>query len=316
MSLDCKTRDWLSAHFGKSVKFDEPMSRHTYLRVGGPAEAFIAPDSQKDLVRLIRRCSDSGIPVFVIGDGTNLLVKDGGIAGMVIVLTRCLKRIYRSAQTGREVVVTAMAGARMQSLCRFAIKNGLEGLNFAVGIPGTVGGGIMLNAGTAAGAIDGVLESVKIMARDGRMQRIDRDSLDFSYRKLNWKNVVADLRAGLPVVIDGRFGLIPSDPQKLEGEARDLLQKRKNSQPLDAASAGCFFKNPATGRSAGEMIERAGLKGCKIGGAQVSTKHANFIVNTGSASAADILALMELAQEKVAKLFDVVLEPEVKIIGQ
>jgi len=316
MSLDRKTRDWLSAHFGKSVKFDELMSRHTYLRVGGPAEAFIAPDSQKDLVRLVRRCSDNGIPAFVIGDGTNLLVKDGGIVGVVIVLTRCLKKIYQSAQTGRESVVTAMAGSRMQTLCRFAIKNGLEGLNFAVGIPGTVGGGIMMNAGTAAGALDGVLESVKIMARDGRMLRIDRDNLDFSYRKLNWKNVVADIGAGLPVVIDGRFRLIPSDPQQLEGEARDLLQKRKTSQPLNAASAGCFFKNPATGQSAGEMIERAGLKGCKIGDAQISTKHANFIVNTGSASAADILALMELAQEKVARLFDVVLEPEVKIIGQ
>jgi UDP-N-acetylmuramate dehydrogenase len=315
MALDRKTRDWLSTRFGKSVKFNEPMSRHTYLRVGGPAEAFITPDSQKDLVRLIRRCNDSGIPVFVIGDGTNLLVKDGGVAGMVIVLTRCLNKIYRSTQTGSEVVVTAMAGARMQALCRFAIKNGLKGLNFAVGIPGTVGGGIMMNAGTASGAIDGVLESVKIMARDGWMQRIDRDSLNFSYRKLNWKNVVAGIGAALPVVIDGRFRLIASDPQKLESEARDLLQKRKNSQPLKAASAGCFFKNPATGKSAGEMIERAGLKGCKIGGAQVSTKHANFIVNTGDASAADILAMMELAQEKVARLFNVVLEPEVKIIG-
>jgi len=315
MSLDRKTRDWLSTHFGKSVKFDEPMARHTYLRVGGPAEAFITPDSQKDLVRLIRRCHDRSIPVFVIGDGTNLLVKDGGVAGMVIVLTRCLKKIYRSAQTGREVVVTAMAGARMQALCRFAIKNGLEGLNFAVGIPGTVGGGIMMNAGTAAGAIEGVLESVKIMASDGQMQRIDRDSLEFSYRKLNWKKLAADIGVALPVVIDGRFRLNPSDPQKLKKEARELLQKRKNSQPLKTASAGCFFKNPATGKSAGEMIDRAGLKGCKIGGAQVSTMHANFIVNTGSASAADIFALMELTQEKVAKMFDVVLEPEVKIIG-
>jgi UDP-N-acetylmuramate dehydrogenase len=315
MSLDRKTRDWLGTHFGKNVKFDEPMARHTYLRVGGPAEAFVTPDSQKDLVRLIRRCNDGGIPVFVIGDGTNLLVKDGGVAGMVIVLTRCLKKIYRSAQTGREVVVTAMAGARMQALCRFAIKYGLKGLNFAVGIPGTVGGGIMMNAGTAAGAIDGVLESVKIIARDGRMQRIDRDSLDFSYRKLDWESFVDDIGGAYPVVIDGRFRLKPSDRQKLEREARELMQKRKSSQPLKTASAGCFFKNPASGKSAGELIERAGLKGCRIGSAQVSTRHANFIVNTGGASAADIFALMELAQEKVAKLFDVVLEPEVKIIG-
>jgi UDP-N-acetylmuramate dehydrogenase len=315
MAMDRETRQWLSTHFGKKVKFDEPMARHTYLRVGGPAEAFITPDSQKDLVRLIRRCNDRGIPVFVIGDGTNLLVKDGGITGMVIVLTRCLKKIYQSAQTGRKVVVTAMAGARMQALCRFAIQNGLEGLNFAVGIPGTVGGGIMMNAGTASGAIDGVLESVKILAGDGQIQRIARDSLDFSYRRLNWESFVDNIRAALPVIIDGRFRLVPSDPQKLEGEARDLLQKRKNSQPLDAASAGCFFKNPTTGKSAGEMIDQAGLKGCKIGGAQVSTKHANFILNTGSASAADILALMELAREKVAGLFNVVLEPEVKIIG-
>jgi UDP-N-acetylmuramate dehydrogenase len=315
MSLDRKTRHWLSTQFGKKVKFDEPMSRHTYLRVGGPAEAFVAPDSQKDLVRLIRRCHEGGIPVFVIGDGTNILVKDGGIAGMVIVLTRCLKKIYQSVQAGRATVVTAMAGARMQTLCRFAIQNGLEGLNFAVGIPGTVGGGIMMNAGTASGAIDGVLESVKIMARDGRMQRIQRDRLDFSYRKLNWNCLADDNGSALPVIIDGRFRLVPSDRQKLEREARDLWQKRKNSQPLDAASAGCFFKNPTSGKSAGEMIDRAGLKGCQIGGARVSTKHANFIVNTGSASAADILALMQLAQEKVARLFDILLEPEVKIIG-
>lgn len=315
MSLDRKTRHWLSTQFGKNVRFDEPMSRHTYLRVGGPAEAFVIPDSQKDLVRLIRRCHEGDIPVLVIGDGTNILVKDGGIAGMVIVLTRCLKKIHQSAQTGREVVVTAMAGARMQTLCRFAIQNGLEGLNFAVGIPGTVGGGIMMNAGTASGAIDGVLESVKIMARDGRMQRIERDRLDFSYRKLNWDSLADDIGSAWPVIIDGRFGLVPSDRQKLEREARDLWQKRKDSQPLDAASAGCFFKNPTTGKSAGEMIDRAGLKGCKIGGAQVSTKHANFIVNTGSASAADVLALMQLAREKVARLFDILLEPEVKIIG-
>ena len=315
MALDLKAKDRLKARFGKGVKFDEPMSRHTYFQIGGPAEVIVAPETLEDLVLLIRWCGEKEIPPLVIGSGSNLLVKDGGIEGVTIVLTRCLKKIYLTAETKQHALITAMAGARLQALCRFATEHGLEGLNFAVGIPGTVGGAVIMNAGTKSGAMESVIESVKVMTLDARMLRIEKDRLNFSYRTLSWKPAVSDLGHMPPIVIDGRFRLIPSDPVRLASEARALLHRRQNEQPTSAPSAGCFFKNPADGRSAGEMIDRAGLKGLKVGGAQISSKHANFIINTGKASADDILSLMEIVQTKVAEIFRVKLEPEVKIVG-
>jgi UDP-N-acetylmuramate dehydrogenase len=315
MPLDTESRKWLTRMLGKNVKFDEPMSRHTYIRVGGRADVYAAPDTGEKLITLVRWSRQKGIPYLVIGDGTNLLVKDNGIKGVVLVLKKCFKNISQTYTEKDEVMVTAMAGAGMQTLCRFAIDKGLGGMNFALGIPGTVGGGIIMNAGTSHGCMENVLDSITVLQPTGQTRRIDKEKLDFSYRSLSWLRADNQVNAGQSIILDGRFRLKPSDPDQLKKEAGAILKKRRKSQPMDLPSAGCFFKNPAAGKSAGELIELAGLKGKSIGGAEISTVHANFIINRGSASAADCLALMELVQATVSEKFNVDLEPEVKIVG-
>ena len=315
MSLDSDSKQWLQGTFGTRVLFDESMSRHTSLRVGGPADAYVAPDSTETLLGLIDWSRQKGIPYMVIGDGTNLLVKDSGIRGIVIVLTKCLNKITQTGNGSDQVMVTAMAGARMKALCWFAIKSGFEGMNFALGIPGTVGGGILMNAGTGYGWVANVLNSVKVLLPTGKTQRINGDDINFSYRKLTWDAKQIKMCQGPCIILDGCFRLRPSDPQKLKKEAVAILAIRKSKQPTRYPSAGCFFKNPPSGKTAGELIELAGLKAKRIGGAVVSSKHANFIINTGTASADDVLALMEHVQKTVFKAFNINLDPEVKIVG-
>ncbi len=315
MALDHDSIKWLASHFGGNVKFNEPMSRHTSLRVGGPAEAFVIPENIEALKGLIKWSWQKKIPYLIVGDGTNLLVKDSGINGIVVVLTKCLKTITQTGTGTDGVIVTAMAGARLRNLCSFALERGLEGINFAVGIPGTIGGGIMMNAGTAHGAMESALESINVLLPTGRSRRIKREKLNFSYRNLSLNNEKIDSCQGQPIVLDGCFCLRPSDPEKLKKEARAILKTRKERQPTGLPSAGCFYKNPVSGKTAGELIELAGLKGKSIGGAEISSKHANFIVNRQRASAADFLALMELVEETVSKMFNIDLEREVKIVG-
>jgi UDP-N-acetylmuramate dehydrogenase len=315
MALDNDSIKWLASHFGGNVKFDEPMSRHTSLRVGGPAEAFVIPENIEDLKGLIKWSWQHKLPYLIVGDGTNLIVKDSGINGIVVVLTKCLKTIVQTGTGTDGVIVTAMAGARLRNLCSFAMERGLEGINFAVGIPGTIGGGIMMNAGTAHGAMESALESINVLLPTGRSQRIKRENLNFSYRNLSLNNERLDSYQGHPIVLDGCFCLRPSDPEKLKKEAQAILKTRKERQPTGLPNAGCFYKNPVYGKTAGELIELAGLKGKSIGGAEISSKHANFIVNRQRASAADFLALMELVEETVSKMFDIDLEREVKIVG-
>ena len=315
MALDLDTIKWLTDVFGKNVKFNEPMSKHTSLRVGGPAESYVIPETIEALKSLINRAWQKDIPYLIVGEGTNLLVNDRGVRGIVIVLSKCLKKIWHTARTPQEVMVTAMAGVRMQTLCRYAIDRGLAGLNFALGIPGTVGGGIVMNAGTAYGWIEDVLETISLLLPTGEILKISRDRLKFSYRGLACDLGKNQIYQDQAVIVDGSFSLKCADPQTLKQEADKILKKRKQRQPTEIPSAGCFFKNPTFEKSAGELIELAGLKGRSIGGAEVSTKHANFLVNTGKASAADFLALMELVQETVYKKFNIDLEREVKIVG-
>jgi UDP-N-acetylmuramate dehydrogenase len=274
------------------------------------------PEKPEELVDLIRWSCKKNIPYFVIGDGTNLLVKDGGISGIVIVLTKCLKSITKRNTVRDSIIVTALAGAKMQTLCSFAIKNGLKGMNFAIGIPGTVGGGIMMNAGTAHGSIKDVLDSIKILMPDGNTKIIIKENLNFDYRKLSLKDTIKEVYKRQPIIIGGCFCLHSSDPKELQKDAEKILKARKERQPSGLPSAGCFFKNPLSGRTAGELIDLAELKGRSIGGAEISLKHANFIINRGGASAADMLALIELVQETVSKKFNINLEPEVRIVGQ
>ncbi len=315
MSLDREAKKWLKNRFGRHVKFDEPMSGHTYFRIGGPADAYLVPQSREDLIQLFEWIRQKQQPYLVVGEGTNLLVSDAGIRGLVIAMTKGLNQIACTQRSANNAIVSVMAGVRLQVLCKYAIDSGLAGLNFAVGIPGTVGGGIMMNAGTAEGQMGDILDSLEMMLPDGRVLRIGREKLDFEYRNLSLKRVGDIDRQEKPIILEGRFQLRPSDIEHLKLEARNLLNKRKKKQPLHHPSAGCFFKNPPSGKTAGQLIELAGLKGKSIGGAIVSSKHANFIINTGHATAADVTALMEIVQQTVSQTFNIELEPEVKIVG-
>jgi len=315
VALDSDSIKWLESRFKHNVKFGEPMSRHTSLRVGGPAEAFATPENVEDLETLVKWSWDRGLSYLIIGKGTNLLVKDNGVHGIVIVLTKCLKKIDQTDTNTDGVIVTAMAGANLKTLCSYALKQGLEGMNFALGIPGTVGGGIMMNAGTSHGSMENVLKSINVLLPTGDTRRIKKEALDFDYRKLSWRPELTDGHRDQTVILDGRFCLCPSDPEALKKTAREIIRTRKKRQPIGLPSAGCFFKNPASGETAGKLIEMAGLKGKSFGDAEISSKHANFFINRHKASAADFLALMDLAEKVVLEKFNVHLEREVKIVG-
>jgi len=315
VALDSDSIKWLESHFGNNVKFGESMSRHTSLRVGGPAEAFVTPENVEDLETLVKWSWDRGLSYLIIGKGTNLLVKDSGIHGITIGLAKCLKKIDQADMNTDGVMVNAMAGVNLKTLCSYALKQGLKGMNFALGIPGTVGGGIIMNAGTSHGSMENVLKSIDVLLPTGDTRRIKKEALNFDYRKLSWSPELTDGHRDQTVILNGRFCLYPTDPKALKRTAREIIRTRKTRQPIGWPSAGCFFKNPASGETAGQLIEMAGLKGKSVGGAEISSKHANFFINRHNASAADFLALMDLAEKAVLEKFNVHLKREVKIVG-
>jgi UDP-N-acetylmuramate dehydrogenase len=316
MFIDSESKQKLISFFGSNVKFDEPMSKYTSFQVGGPAKIFAAPDSINDLQHLIKLAIEKKWPYMIIGAGTNLLVKDKGIQAVVIHLKNCLTKITITKTVNNDVFVTAMAGAYLSSLCNFAINNGLERMNFALGIPGTVGGAILMNAGTTHGSIADVLTTLTVLDKDGNKKDLNRENIHLDYRSLTWDNHIIDACNNSPVILDGCFKLHCGDRNTLKKQAEAILLARKKQQPTHLPSAGCFFKNPQSGKTAGELIEMAGLKGTVKGSAQISSKHANFIVNQGNASASDILELVLLVQERVSKMFNQVLIPEVIIVGE
>ena len=315
MNFDETTKQWLKQTFGHAVVFDEPMSKHTYFRVGGPADAFVRPETLDELLALAGGLRKKDVPYMIIGGGTNLLVKDGGVRGVVISIGKCLKKIIHEGKTGDDVLVTSGAGVKLQSLCGYAVKQGLHGMNFAIGIPGTVGGSIMMNAGTQYGCIGDALDAVMILDADVNQKKMKRKNLNFTYRSLNWDSLTKGAQDAQPIILEADFRLRISDKQKIKQEADRFIEQRRLSQPTHEPSAGCFFKNPAKGKTAGQLIDMAGLKGKQIGDAGVSPEHANFIVNKGAATAKDILELKDLVQEAVFNLFKVKLETEVKIVG-
>ncbi len=305
---------WLNDRCKGNIAFDEPMSLHTSFKVGGPAEFFVTPDSSEMACDIISHARNCNMPVLVIGDGTNLVVSDQGIPGLVMILSEISSDIKMDMLDATNVIVHAHAGLKTRTLCKFAIDNGLEGMNFALGIPGTVGGNIAMNAGTRLGAMDSVVQSLDILNGCNRLKTLDREDLHFSYRSLDWQKTTGDDK---PAVIFGAsFHLAKGDAEKIGQEARELLKTRTRNQPVSLPNAGCIFKNPADDYPAGKLIDMAGLKGMVIGGARISEKHANFIVNTGEAKASDILALIDLARKQVLDRFNVELETEVKIVGE
>ena len=289
---------------------------HTSFHVGGPAEAFIEPKTSDELAVLVSGLTIREIPYHVMGGGTNLIVTDAGISGVVICMKPCLSEILIENINTFQVRVTVMAGTSLRRLCSHVIQKGLKGMNFALGIPGTVGGAIRMNAGTALGWISDVLESVTVLYPDGLRETICKKILCFSYRKLMLPQISGEKSLCYGTIItSGSFSLVRDSSKSLRQEAREILKNRKHRQPATLLSAGCVFKNPLAGKAAGELIALCGLKGQEIGGAKISAKHANFIVNTGSATAADILTLMKIVRQTVFERHRVNLEPEVIVIG-
>jgi len=314
--LNIEERGWLVSLLGQQVQFDVPMRRHTTLAVGGPADALTMPADIKDLTTLLSGARQRAIPWLIVGGGSNLLVRDGGIRGIVIALTPYFKGIT-AIDHGLEIVrVAAKAGTRLQTLCRYTIERGLAGITFAVGIPGSVGGAIAMNAGTADGWISDVLETITVLWPTGRLQRLSRADLDFGYRRLclPTPEIITGDHQG--VIIEGTFAFPRADLQHLRISSQKIKEKRRRRQPVGVSTAGCFFKNPPAGPSAGELIDKAGLKGKRVGGAEISSRHGNFIINRGNARAADILTLADIIEARVAAEFGVRLEPEVIIVGE
>lgn len=281
---------------------NEPMSRHTTFRVGGPADVLFLPESEDQLLRALAIAREAGVPCIVLGNGSNLVVRDGGIRGLVIVLGEGMAAIVRTGDT-----LTAWAGASLARVSAYAQASGLSGLEFASGIPGTLGGGCAMNAGAYGGQLSDALVDARVLL-DGEVKTLTVDEMQMGYR------TSLPLREG-GIVISARFALTPDDPEAIAGRMRELNARRRDKQPLNHPSAGSTFKRPE-GHFAGALIEQAGLKGKSVGGAQVSEKHAGFIVNTGGATAADILTLIGMVQEAVRARFGVCLETEVRILGE
>ncbi len=294
----------LRAALEDRVRFDVPMSRHTSLRVGGPADAHAAPADRGELAALLAVCARHGLQHMVLGHGFNTLVLDGGIEGVVLQLSR-FRRL--EARPGGRLL--AEAGVSHSQLTRFCKQHGLAGLEFGAGIPGTVGGWLAMNAGIAEREVGEATREIEVMSpTGGEVRRLPRARLEFRYRGLR------GLAPG-SVLLSGLFEVVATEPEVVATEVERLLAKRAATQPLNVPSCGSVFKNPP-GDYAGRLIEAAGLKGAREGDAEISELHANFIANRGRARAADVIALIERARERVAREFGIELEPEVRVLGR
>lgn len=296
-------RQRLAEQLGDRVAFDAPLARHTSLRIGGPVEALVTPADRDELSRVLALCHAEGVRTRVLGAGFNVLVDDAGLSGVVLRLKK-LRGIERIAPDA----IAVEAGASHATITRFCVEAGLSGLEFGAGIPGTLGGWLAMNAGIGVREAKDVVRRVAWLGPDGApgpdRERMD---LDFRYREL----------AGLPegaVLVGAELTVEPSEPAKVRDEVDRLLARRQATQPLDVPSCGSVFRNPP-GDFAGRLIEAAGLKGTRVGDAEISTVHANFIVNRGRATAADVLALVEAARAAVLRESGVRLDTEVRWVG-
>jgi len=294
----------LEEAMGDRVRFDAPLARHTSLRVGGPADALATPADRGDLARLLAICARHRLPHLALGGGFNTLALDAGVEGVVIQLGRLRRLEERPGGTLR-----AEAGVSHNQLVKFCIRHGFSGLEFGAGIPGTVGGWIAMNAGIPSREVQHVVRELEVMAPTGRATRhLERAALRFVYRGLR------GLAPG-SLILSALLAVSFATSARVKAEVDRLLARRSQTQPLDVPSCGSVFKNPP-GDYAGRLIEAAGLKGHRIGGAQISPVHANFIANLGGATAADVLALIREAQARVLAQTGRRLVPEVKVIGR
>ncbi len=282
---------------------DEPMDRHTTFRIGGPADILVMPESAAEIRECIEICRRAEVPYYIIGNGSNILVGDGGIRGLVIEIGDGMSGV--TVDGGR---IRAGAGTKLSHLARRAMEAGLSGLEFAGGIPGSFGGAVFMNAGAYGGEMRQVIETVDVLTADGRELSIPGEEMDFGYRR----SIVSEKGY---IVLGAAVKLERKDPEEIRALMDDLAERRISKQPLNYPSAGSTFKRPE-GYFAGKLIEDAGLKGFRTGGAMVSEKHCGFVINAGGATAADVRAVMAHVQEEVERTAGVRLEPEVRLIGE
>jgi len=295
-------QDILQERLRVRVRTDEPMELHTSFRIGGPADLFVTPADLDDLLFALNTLKEHEIPVLILGAGTNMLVKDGGIRGVVLSL-REMKRVERRGST----TIYSDCGALLSGLVMKSVSWGLSGLEFAVGIPGSAGGAVIMNAGAHGSSISDVTRRVEMVYPDGSVDIVDADELSFSYRRCDIDEE--------KIVTGVEFHLQSEEPETIKDSIEKHLAWRKENQPLKHPSAGSVFKNPPD-VSAGKLIDDLGLKGAAVGGAQVSETHANFIVNTGGAVARDVLDLIDDVRKKVADRHGIELELEIRIVGE
>jgi UDP-N-acetylenolpyruvoylglucosamine reductase len=296
------------------IKRDEPMARHTTLRIGGPADVYVEPASEADLAAILKFCGEHGVKFFALGRGSNLLVRDGGFRGVVICLAHPhFSRIEIVGQASNLSdrqdacpTIRCGAGAKLKNVAVEAKRNGLSGVEFLEGIPGSVGGALRMNAGAMGGATFDAVQSVRVMDHAGEIRELTPPEMSVEYR------ACATLKHH--IALDAVFRCAPQPREEIERRMKAFSEKRWSSQPA-APSAGCLFKNP-TAIPAGRLIDELDLKGARVGGAVVSAEHGNFIVNNGRATARDVLALIEMLQAKVKAGRGIELRPEVEIIGE
>ena len=283
------------------LRFNEPMSKHTSFRIGGPAEVLAFPKDTEELAELLKVSALLDCKLSILGAGTNVLAPDEGVPGLVICLKDCMD--------GMELLdsdrIRIFAGVTMTRAAVFAAQHGLGGLEFAHGIPGSVGGGVYMNAGAYGGEISQVCESVDVMWPDGRVETVAAENMDFSYRHSRLEDTEG-------IIISAIFRLIPKPVDEIRGNMQELMKRRSASQPLDMPSAGSAFKRPERGYAAA-LIDDAGLKGYRVGNAAISVKHAGFAVNLGGATAGDVRKLLSDVSDMVFEKSGIRLEPEVRI---
>lgn len=284
------------------VLFDEPMSSHTTFRIGGPAEVFAMPENYEQIGAVLKLCDQEQLPYFVLGNGSNLLVSDSGYRGVIIQMDRNMEEIRLE---GNEI--HACAGALLSSIAVAARNASLTGFEFAGGIPGTLGGAVVMNAGAYGGELKDVLKEAVVMDREGKIFTIPVEELEMGYR-------TSVIKTAGYLVLEAVIALEKGDPEKIRATMKDLSDRRTEKQPLDCPSAGSTFKRPE-GYFAGKLIMDSGLRGYRIGGAQVSEKHCGFVINAGGATAKDVRALMDHVISTVQEKYGVTLEPEVKFLG-
>ena len=286
----------------ENICLQEPMAGHTTFRIGGPADCFLQPENEEQLIQVQRYLSKVGIPFFVLGNGSNLLVSDGGYRGVIIQIGRKMSRIEVEG-----CIIKAQAGAPLAQVAKTAMEYGLTGLEFASGIPGTVGGGVVMNAGAYDGELSRVVVRVNAVNSEGESMELDNETMEFGYRTSAVKNSSL-------TVTEVIFGLEKGDREQIRAKMDDFAARRREKQPLEYPSACSTFKRPE-GYFAGKLIMEAGLRGYQCGGARVSDKHCGFVINTGGATAEDVRDVIHEVQEQVKDKFHVTLETEVIFLG-